>query len=305
MEIIKPPIFQAGFSPILLKCKGEVKDPVTITISSGDFPDFSISSMLIKEEQTFNLAAYVQSLFKGVDTQLVSYTLTVNGTPLGDTFYAMRSAAQVGYSADLFSKVGGFLTDMKYIDVWEGYPREVSVLAEDGFNVQIIRNGEPQNVRLDNGLKNVEVGCGDSELTVYTNAATWNGYNCQLEQTTFFFTVHVGDRTAKLSGVVSLIIKKPNGQTYTKTASYSGFQDVHFEIPMDENIVAISVTANGALDTNSVQIAAALQPYREREIPTVTCAMPVSYSIFTQNSLIALGKNSSRLLSLTLNQPIT
>ena len=315
MEIIKPPIFQAGFSPIILTCKGNVGDKVAITISPKNARDFSISSTLIKKEQTFNLAAYIQSLFNDASvyslsdngfTQALSYTLMVNGTPLEDTFYALRSAAQVGESTDMEAKLGSFLTDMNWIDVWQGYPeREVAILAKSGYSAQLIGGSKQQNIGLEGGLNTVSVGCENSEIVIYKDAALWQDYHCQLVENTYFFTVHVGDRTAKLSGTVSLSVATTDGNLYTKTESYSGFQDVSFEIPINDNIVEVSITANGALDTNSIQIISALQPYRECDIPTVTCTLPVSHTILSQNSNIHINKNSSRLLNITINQPIT
>ncbi len=315
MDIIFPPQFQAGFSPILLTYKGNIGDNVQIVISPDNeqivesrdkIPDFSISAVLIKKEQTFNLAAYVQSLFKSADTQTISYRIMVNGVSAEHKFYALRSAVQVGESADMATRLGSFLTDMKQLDVWQGYPeREVSVLAEDGYNAQLTGGGDLQNISLPGGLSNITVSFGDAKLEVYTNAATWDEYYCQLVEVAYPFTVHVGDRTAKLSGTVSLTVSRVGSAPYTITKSYSGFQDVHFEIPTEESIIGIGITANGALDTNSVQIVAALQPYRECELPTVTRTLPVSHAIIAPNSGVSLNKNSSRLLNLTLNQPIT
>lgn len=302
METILPPEFHAGFSPVPLTCKGEINDNVVITISPDNARELNISSVLIKKEQTFNLAAYVQSLFDKTSTQAVGYRVMVNGGA-NRKCYALRSAAQVGESANMDAHLGGFLTDMKQIDVWQGYPpREVSILAKNGYNAQLIEGDKLQNISLEDGLNTVEVSCGHSKLIVYTNAAAWSDYYCRLEETTYFFTVHVGDRTAKLGGTVSLSIKRIDGTTYTKTARYSGFQDVHFEIPIGDSIIEASITANGELDTNNVQIVAALQPYREVDIPTSTVSLPATHYIFGN---IDIGKNSSRLLNITINQPIT
>ena len=300
--VTAPPLFHAAFSPIPLTYTGAVGDNVLITIRADGMPEFSISAVAITSPQTFNIAAYVQSLFNDTQTQAISYTITVNSVLLG-RFYALRSAAQVGESIDMGYRLGGILSDMRQVDVWEGYPpRELSLLTHEGYIVQQVKDGELQNVSLPRGFNTIELSCGQSELSVHTNAALWQSYYCQSQEVTYPFTIHVGDRTAKLSGTVSLTLRKIDGTEHVKTASYKGFQDIHVDVPVADTIVAAHFTANGELDTNRIQLIGSFQPNREHEISTVTLSLPAAHYIF---SGVSVKENGSRRLNITINQPIT
>ena len=133
----------------------------------------------------------------------------------------------------------------------------------------------------------------------------WSSYYCQLLEEAFAFTVHLGDRTAKLSGLVTLTLQKTDGTTYTRSAPYRGYQDVRFALPIAEAIVGIRLTADGALDTPDVQLIALLQPQLERAVSTVTLPLPVQHDVLPADGSTAIGKDGSKLLLVMINQPLT
>lgn len=303
MTVTELPKYQAGFSPVVLTCKGNIGEEVNITITDG-VEKFSYSTRLIKNTQNINLAAYVQSLFPDVSAQCIRYTVKVNDLYEG-SFYALRAAAQIGEGIDYSDKVARILTDFDRIDVYSGYPRELNVLAENGYYARIVRVKDQESISLQDGFNAVPVSCGDLSVEIVTTAAAWSEYQCQLAEESFFFTVHMGDRTAKLSGEVTLTVQKADNTTYTKAAPYKGLQDVSFSIPVEESIVGISITANGNLDTGNIQLASMLQPNRERSIQTVTLPLPAAYNILPVESGVSIGKSSSAMLHVMINQPIS
>lgn len=133
---IPPPGYHRAYAPTIIRVTGSTNTAkLLITNANDTSQSHEITVDLLYRDSNgayyadINLQAYICSFFKHGE-QAVPYRLTAGYDQR--QYIALRSAAQLGESADMQVFCGAILTDFDVLKGYEGYPLSVNVLGESG-----------------------------------------------------------------------------------------------------------------------------------------------------------------------------